>query len=121
MIQIRVFLVSFIFLFVSQIAQAQVDNKIKSEPKMVQQDIHSDKQLNDRWNNALGSFQFQIINSRINPQIPISTIELIEENRLEDKVNYINYKQDIRLMILPKSALKKEYQKLDLFKYISSN
>ena len=78
------------------------------------------KELNERWNKALGSFQFQIIDSRVNPSIHISTIDLIEKNRLEDKVNYIDFREHIRIMILPKTAISKDFIKLELFKYISS-
>ena len=119
MAKVIVFL--FVCLFYSQLAYSQAENTNTSKPKTVQEIAKEDKELNDRWNNALGSFQFQIKNSRLNPQVPISTIELIEKNRLEDKVNYIDYRESIRIMILPKSELKKEHEKLDLFKYISSN
>lgn len=73
------------------------------------------------WDAALGSFQFQIINSRTNPVIPSSVIVLIEENRLENKINYVDYKENIRIMILPKSEITKNYKKLEHIKYISAN
>ncbi len=111
----------FICMFFAQLAYSQTANTSVSEQKTARQLAQEDKELNDRWNNALGSFQFQITNSRLNPQVPISTIELIEKNRLEDKINYIDYRESIKIMILPKSELKKEHQKLELFKYISSN
>lgn len=96
-------------------------NEAKQQPSTTQDSQKENEELSQRWNKALGSFQFQIINSRINPQVPISTITLIEANRLQDKVNYIDYKENMRIMILPKSQISKEYQKLELFKYISTN
>lgn len=112
-----------IFLFLcllssgSIFSQSESANNQKSQSEI---EKHNNE-LSEKWDKALGSFQFQIINSRINPQVHVSIIEQIEKNRLEDKVNYIKYTDDIRIMILPSSDLKKEYTKLELFKYIKSN
>ena len=107
-------------LFFMEKAYSQSENS-SLEVKTIKLSAQEDKELNDRWNMALGSFQFQITNARLQPQVPISAIDMIEKNRLENKVNYIEYKENMRIMILPKSELKKEYEKLDLFKYISTN
>lgn len=77
--------------------------------------------LKNRWEQALGTFQFQIINSRINPQVDISIIDEIEKNRDENKIIYIDYNEDIKIMILPKYAIAHRYEKLELFKHISTN
>lgn len=76
--------------------------------------------LKNRWEQALGTFQFQIINSRINPQIDINVIDEIEKSRDENKIIYIDYKENIKIMILPKSAIAHRYEKLELFKHIST-
>ena len=109
-----------LFLTLSVYSQSE-SSVIKQDSKLSQTAEQESKELNDRWNKALGSFQFQIIDSRINPQVSISTIDLIEKNRLADKVNYIDFREHIRIMILPKSVISKEFTKLDLFKYISSS
>lgn len=85
-----------------------------------QSDSNAEK-YSKMWDAALGSFQFQIIDSRINPVIPSSVITLIEENRLENKINLIDYKENIKILILPKSELTKNYKKLEHIKYISTN
>ena len=110
-------IISFSFFFLSSFSQ----NEVKQQQPNVQDSQKENEELSQKWNKALGSFQFQIINSRINPQVPISTITLIEANRLQDKVNYVDYKENMRIMILPKSQISKDYQKLELFKYISTN
>lgn len=93
----------------------------KQDSNLNQINEQESKELNERWNKALGSFQFQIIDSRINPSVHISAIDLIEKNRLEDKINYVDFREHIRIMILPKSVIKNEFTKLELFKYISSS
>lgn len=109
------------FCFVFALSVSAQNEAINQGSNLNQKTEQENAILSERWNKALGSFQFQIINSRLNPQVSISTIDLIEKNRLEDKINYIDYRESIKIMILPKSALKKEYQKLELFKYISTN
>ena len=77
--------------------------------------------LKNRWNKALGTFQFQITNSRINPQVNINILDEIEKNRDENKTVYLDYIENIKIMILPKSIIKNRFEKLSLFKYISTN
>jgi hypothetical protein len=77
------------------------------------------EETNQKWNKSLGSFQFQIINSRINPSIDISIIDEIEKNRDKTKIVYINYVENIKIMILPESTIQQPYQKLELIKYIN--
>ena len=77
--------------------------------------------LKNRWDKALGTFQFQIENSRINPQVNINILDKIEKNRDENKTVYIDYIENIKIMILPKSVIKNKFEKLSLFKYISTN
>ena len=116
----KTILLSF-FCFVCALSVSAQNEVTNSDSKLGQKTERENAILSERWNKALGSFQFQIINSRVNPQVHISIIDLIEKNRLEDKVNYVEYKENIKILILPKSQLKKEYQKLELFKYISTN
>jgi hypothetical protein len=114
-------IIYFLFLSYSITGFSQTDNNTDKELFVSNSASEREsKELNDRWNNALGSFQFQIIDSRINPSIPISTIEMIEKNRLNDKINYLDFRDHIRILILPKSTVEKDYKKLDLFKYINS-
>lgn len=75
--------------------------------------------LRKMWDDALGTFQFQIINSRISPKVDISIIRTIENNRHDTEVVYIPYAENIKIKILPKSLISGEFQKLELFAYVA--
>lgn len=74
----------------------------------------------DKWNKALGSFQFQVL-GRTYPSIDIAIIEKIEMARHKTDTVFMPYSQDIRIMILPESVIKGEYKKLDHIRHLSSN
>jgi hypothetical protein len=78
------------------------------------------KEHRERWDKALGSFQFQVIDSRVSPSINISIIEKIESSRHKTDTVYIKYADDIRIMVLPYSVINGNYEKLQFIKYISS-
>lgn len=75
--------------------------------------------LREKWDKAIGTFQFQIVNSRISPQIHVSIIETIEKNRHDSEIIYIPYSENIRIKILPKNTISSAYDKLETFMYIT--
>lgn len=76
-------------------------------------------QQRELWNKSMGSFQFQVINSRIQPSIHVEVIDLIEKSRADHEVVYIDYKPNIRIKILPKSEINGVYTKMELIKHIT--
>ncbi len=116
---IRVTLYSVFFLFFFSSIDMSAQQMVLPTPQ-TEEDAFKMKNLRDRWNLALGTFQIQIVNTRINPQIDVSVIEQIEQARKEEQINYIPLGDNIRVMILPKSEINKaDYKKLDPYKYIA--
>ena len=75
--------------------------------------------LNQRWNKALGTFQIQVVNSRINPTVGVEIIEKIEANRKETEIVYIPLRENVRIMILPNREIQKaDFVKIPYFQYI---
>ena len=54
-----------------------------------------------------GTFQIQVKNPRMKPSIPFNIDELIESNRSNTEVTYVQLGTQVRLMILPKNAISK--------------
>jgi hypothetical protein len=110
-----IFLICFYFcLFLSNQAKSQITPSRTAEEQKYFDD------LNKKWNAALGTFQIQVVNSRINPQISVEIIEKIEAARSEDEVVYIPVRAQIRIMVLPKKQiLKKDFVKISHFEYVS--
>lgn len=74
------------------------------------------------FNNAGGTYQFQIIDSREKLTIPFSFIQQIEDARDEDEIVYIPFKENVRVMILPKNAIiSGNYEALEKFAFINSS
>lgn len=109
---------AFSFIFILTSFEFSGYSNLKNK-KIISHILDDEELLRQKWDNALGTFQIQIINSRLSPQIHVSIIEEIEKNRMEDKISYIPYKDNIRIMILPKSMIKGDFTKLELFAYIS--
>ena len=61
-----------------------------------------------------GTFQIQVKNPRLKPAIPYNIDELIETNRKETEVTYVQLGTTVRLMVLPKSEIRKK-SKIDIF------
>lgn len=57
-----------------------------------------------------GTFQIQVSDSRLKPSIPYNIDELIENNRSQNEVKYVQLGTQVRLMILPKNQLKGKSQ-----------
>lgn len=55
-----------------------------------------------------GTFQIQVKNPRMKPSIPYNIDQLIESNRTENKVTYVQLGTEVRLMVLPKSEISKK-------------
>jgi hypothetical protein len=53
-----------------------------------------------------GTFQIQVNNPRLKPAIPYNIDELIETNRSQNEVKYLQLGTQVRLMILPKNQAK---------------
>lgn len=75
--------------------------------------------LNQRWNKALGTFQIQVVNSRINPTVGVEIIEKIEADRKESEIVYISLRENVRIMVLPhREILKADFVKIPYFQYV---
>lgn len=59
----------------------------------------------ERFNQAGGTYQIQIIDSREKPAIKISLIDQIDAIRKENGVAYISVKDNIRIKVLPFSVI----------------
>ena len=59
----------------------------------------------ERFNQAGGTYQIQIIDSREKPAIKISLIDQIDAVRKENDVAYISLKNNIRIKVLPLSVI----------------
>lgn len=78
------------------------------------------KQLRTKWDDAQGTFQIQIVNSRKNPQVDVSVIEDIIKSRKKDEIVYLPLMEEVRIMILPYSQIQSsEFKKIELYKYVS--
>jgi hypothetical protein len=53
-----------------------------------------------------GTFQIQVSDPRLKPAIPYNIDELIENNRSQNEVKYLQLGTQVRLMILPKNQVK---------------
>jgi len=55
-----------------------------------------------------GTFQIQVSDPRLKPSIPYNIDELIENNRSQNEVKYLQLGTQVRLMILPKNQVKRK-------------
>lgn len=74
----------------------------------------------EKWDSAIGSFQFEILKGRKLSEIDITIIDKIELNRHDTEIMYLQYNDQIRIKILPKSTINSVYVKLDLMKTVTS-
>jgi hypothetical protein len=101
--------------FASLAQTSEVKNSQNTE-----QDEARMAELREKWNNALGTFQIQIVNSRVMPMVDISIIEKIESSRKLDEVVYIPIMENVRIMVLPLNLIRaSNFVSLELFTYIS--
>ncbi len=96
------------------LAQIGVNNSRTQEEQLYYE------KLNKKWKEAIGTFQIQVVNSRINPQVGVEIIEKVEEARKDDQIVYIPLREHVRIMILPKNEINnKDFKKIPHFQYIS--
>jgi hypothetical protein len=76
--------------------------------------VDDEPTLSERWQKALGTFQFEILEGRELTQIDISVIDRIESVRHQSEVKYFMYSDRIRVKVLPNSMLKNGNPNLEL-------
>ena len=110
----------------STITDAKVESQVcqsKNSLFKALQFQFDDNEIKEKWDKALGTFQFEILskrNSRELLTIKMEIIHEIEANRHETDVIYISYNEFTRIKILPKNQISGAYQKLDLMKNVNS-
>lgn len=82
--------------------------------------IATDETPKEKWDKAIGTFQFEILKGRKLTEINITIIEEIEKNRHETDIVYIQYSERIRIKILPKNVISGSFEKLELKKTVDS-
>ena len=69
---------------------------------------------------AEGTYQVQMIATRQTPAIPISIIQLIEDNRHAVDTVYVDYNSKMRIMILPQDLIDNgNYTHLSQIQYVA--
>ena len=77
------------------------------------------KLIREKWNKELGTFQVQVVNSRIKPQVHAQIVEEVVAKRKTDEIVYIPLMENVRIMVLSESQIKSpDFKALELFKYI---
>lgn len=105
------FFVGFVLIGKAQINQ-ELHNDKRDEAKM--------KKLREKWDEAQGTFQIQIVNSRKNPQVDVAIIDNILKVRKKEEIIYIPLMEDVRIMVLPLSKIQSsDFKKIELYKYVS--
>jgi len=105
----------FLFLFLSSETFAQ--EAVNPSRTLEEQKVFD--ALNKRWNDALGTFQIQVVNSRINPTVSVEFIEKIESERKETEIVYIPIRENVRIMVLPHREIQKaDFVKIPYFQYV---
>lgn len=103
------------------IAENAVELNIKMD---VQNLAKYDDGLKEKWDAALGTFQFEVLNSSSirNVDIHMDVIDEILANRHESEVTYIpyTYNSDIRIKILPQSQITTNFEPLPLMVRVNS-
>lgn len=106
-----------LFLFLVLSAETKAQEMVKPSRSPEEQKVFD--ALNQRWNKALGTFQIQVVNSRINPTVGVEIIEKIEASRKEAEIVYISLRENVRIMILPIREIQKvDFVKIPYFQYV---
>ena len=106
-----------LFLFLVLSSETKAQETVKSSRTPEEQKVFD--ALNQRWNKALGTFQIQVVNSRINPTVGVEIIEKIEASRKETEIVYISLRENVRIMVLPNREIQKaDFVKIPYFQYI---
>ena len=106
-----------LFLFLTFSTETIAQENVKPSRTPEEQKVFD--ALNKRWNDALGTFQIQVVNSRIKPVIGVEIIEKIESERKENETVYIAVRENVRIMVLSKKEiLKADFAKIPYFQYV---
>lgn len=119
----KTLVLGFAMLLISQFTIATTTEQSPSffkDLKISNQLSLDDETPKEKWDSAVGSFQFEILTGRRLTEIDITIIDSIEENRHDTEVTYIQYSERIRIKILPKSVINSDYEKLDLMTTVES-
>jgi len=106
-----------IFLLIGRplLVNAQLNSSINGQNK---EDLNS-QLIREKWNKEVGTFQVQIVNSRIKPQVQASIIEKILALRTQTERVYLPLMENVRILILPEEEIKRsDFKALELFKYL---
>jgi hypothetical protein len=77
------------------------------------------KAVREKWNKEVGTFQVQVVNSRVKPQVNAAIVEEILAKRKKDEIVYIPLTENVRIMVLSESHIQSpDFKALELFKYI---
>lgn len=88
-----------------------------AQEHLTQQQVATYKTMH---NEAKGTYQIQIVNTRQIPAIPLSIIQVVEENRHLTDTIYVDYSSHMRIMILPKDIINSgQYTPLRQTEYVS--
>jgi len=110
-------LVLLIFLLIGSplLVNAQLNSGIDGKNR---EDLNS-QLIREKWNKEVGTFQVQIVNSRIKPQVQASIIDKILALRTQTERVYLPLMDNVRIMILPEEEIKRsDFKALELFKYL---
>jgi hypothetical protein len=70
--------------------------------------------LDEKLKKYEGTFQIQQKDMRLKPILPYNFDELIENNRTENEVKYVNLGEGLRIMVLPKNKIGKG-EKIEMY------
>lgn len=112
--------------FGSNISDARFESQIFQSKKtlfIALQCQLDDNEIKEKWDKALGTFQFEILSRRDSRELftfKMEVIHKIEANRHETDIVYISYNDFVRIKILPKNQISGAFQKLELMKEVDS-
>ena len=67
-----------------------------------------------------GTYQIQVIGSRMQPEIPANICDVVEENRKYDEVAYYKITEYVRIMVLPLNVItRRDFEKVQYIKQVS--
>lgn len=98
-------------------------NAIGQENTLSEPVVQQENDIKTKWDNAIGSFQFEILKERSgdrNFQIDMTVINEIEANRHLSEVVYISYNDFMRIKILPTNQISGDFVHLDLLKEVDA-
>ena len=94
-----------VFILVAILLLSAASNSIFSQSSLSEEEATA---YAKRFNQAGGTYQIQIIDSRECPTIEVSLIDEIDNARKQDDVAYVYIKENIRIKVLPLSVINDE-------------